>query len=135
MIDLMGAAVWTDEQITDRTEAILASQISAKRQQILLRVAVGALVSALLGPQLGLPPGQYALSQADIADLLAFAQASGQAQAIADQARADNALLADALAFEAGQLIAPSTQALALAQQRAQHQASAATLPPHRMTE
>lgn len=90
IVDLMASTEWSDDAITDRTEAMIASQFSAKRQLILMRMALGVAM------------GAYTLNPAEQAEMQAYMQAVGIAAAAAQKARADMALLAQVLAAEAG---------------------------------
>ena len=90
-VDVMGSTCWSEADIVNRTEAILASQFPASEQMILSRKATGAAL------------GQYALSPAEQQELGAFAAASLAARVAGDAARADMALLTQALAIEAAQ--------------------------------
>lgn len=87
-VDLMGDTVFTDSQITRRTESMVRQQFNAERETILNRKAVGATL------------GQYTLTTAEQAELAEFQTAAEAARAEGEAARADNALLSAAIAYE-----------------------------------
>lgn len=88
-VDLMANDVWSDADITNRTEAMLRSQFSLVDEQVLNRKVSGAAL------------GVYTLTPEDRAEIQAFAAATLAAQQAGIQARADMALLHQALALEA----------------------------------
>jgi hypothetical protein len=91
-VDVMANDVWTAADIVRRTEAIVRSQFSAEDEQILNRKVTGQML------------GQYTLTPDEQAELSAFAAATEAARLQGSAARADMALLAQALAVEAGTL-------------------------------
>lgn len=88
-VDLMGHHVWTEEDITRRTEAIVRAQFSSEAETILQRKVTGQIL------------GQYHLTDDEQAQLAAFSALSLEASAAGDAARTDSALLASTLAYEA----------------------------------
>jgi hypothetical protein len=91
-VDVMANDVWTAADIVRRTEAMVRSQFSAEDEQILNRKVTGQML------------GQYTLTPDEQAELGAFAAATEAARLQGVAARADMALLAQALAVEAGTL-------------------------------
>lgn len=91
-IDLMAGDRWSEADIVNRTEAVIAKDFPPARAEILRRKVMGQML------------GQYALTPDEQAEMAQYAQASMQAGAMADAARADMALLAQALAVEGGTL-------------------------------
>lgn len=90
-IDLMADHVWSETDIINRTEAIIASEFPPARHAILQRKVQGQGM------------GVYQLTEAEQAQLQRYGQISAQAGALADAARADMALLQHALDAEAAQ--------------------------------
>lgn len=88
-INLMADDVWSEADIVSRTEAIIRGHFSREAEDILNRKVTGALL------------GQYALTPAEQADLGRYAAMSEQARAEGVAARADMALLAQAMEVEA----------------------------------
>lgn len=88
-IDVMGDEEWIDSDITARTEAIVAAEVSTQEQAILSRKVLGAQLGAW-----ELTDEEKAL-QASFADVCRVAHALGVA------ARQDLALLTSARAVEA----------------------------------
>lgn len=88
-VNLMADDVWSEADIVSRTEAIIRGQFSRETEDILNRKVTGVLL------------GQYTLSPTEQADLGRYAAASEQARAEGVAARADMALLLQALALEA----------------------------------
>lgn len=95
-INLMANDVWSEADIVARTEAIVRSQFSAIDEQILNRKVTGQVL------------GQYTLTTAEQAEVQAFATATESARQEGVAARADMALLSQALGVEAG-TIDPTT--------------------------
>jgi hypothetical protein len=91
-IDLMASDVWSEADIVNRTEALIASAFPQPRYAILDRKFKGALA--------GHPEVMDAEAQAE---LLEYQTISFQAGALADAARADMALLLQAMAVETAQ--------------------------------
>lgn len=86
-IDLMGNDAWSDADIVNRTEAIIAGQFP--RVEVLKRKVTGMIL------------GQYQLTGSEQQEFAAYATASFSAGQLADTARADMALLLDAKRVEA----------------------------------
>jgi hypothetical protein len=91
-IDLMASDVWSEYDILNRTEAMIASAFPRARYAILDRKFKGALA--------GHPEVMDAPAQAELQE---YESISFQAGAMADAARADMALLNRVLAVEAAQ--------------------------------
>ena len=91
-IDLMSNVVWTDEDITARTESMVRSVVSDQEQAILMRKVVGASM------------GQWTLSDAEKSLQSTFSAACAEAHAAGVAARADNDLLRMTMAYEAAVL-------------------------------
>lgn len=85
-INLLADDEWSEADIVNRTEAIIAG--SFPNVEILKRKVTGMML------------GQYQLTPEEQAEFGAYAALSFQAGALADAARADRALLADAMAVE-----------------------------------
>ena len=88
-IDLMANDIWSDADITNRTEAMLRSQFSLIDEQVLNRKISGAAL------------GSYVLTDADQQEIEAFGAAALAAQQAGIEARADMALLRQVFALEA----------------------------------
>lgn len=80
-VDLMASDVWSEADITRRTEALVRAEFSAERETILNRKVSGAL------------SGQYQLTEAEQAEVALFQQVTLAAKQAGDAARADMALL------------------------------------------
>lgn len=91
-IDLMAGDRWSEADIVNRTEAVIAKDFPPARAEILSRKVMGQML------------GQYALTADEQVEVGQYAMVSAQAGALADAARADMALLAQALDVEAGTL-------------------------------
>lgn len=87
-IDLMGNVVFTDGDITSRTEAIVRNAFSAEAETIMNRKVSGAGM------------GIYTLTQSDMLELQQFAAATQAAAAEGVAARTDNERLKAVLAYE-----------------------------------
>ena len=100
IVNLMASDIWSDVDITNRTEAMLRAQFSLTDEQVLNRKVTGA--------QLGI----YQLTDADKAQVAAFAAATLASREAGDAARADMATLRQILDVEAAQrrLAAPEVQ-------------------------
>ena len=105
-IDLLGSDVWTDTDITNRTESILRARWSLTDEAVMNRKISGSAI------------GAYVLTEADQAEIAAFAEASLASQALGVEARKDMALLQGALDYEAGLVTEPSAEVLALVELR-----------------
>lgn len=88
IVDLMSSDIWSDADITARTEALLRSQWSMQAQTILSRKALGVAL------------GQFSLSSEEEAELAAFAEAGLSARLAGEQALSDMTLLRETLALE-----------------------------------
>lgn len=87
-IDLLGNDIWSDADITNRTEAIVRAQFSAIDETVLNRKVSGAGM------------GVYTLTADDMAEIQRFGAVTQAAAALGVQARADMALLQSALDYE-----------------------------------
>lgn len=105
-VDLMKDDVWTEADITRRTEALVRSEFSVDQETILNRKLQGAL------------SGQYQLSTSDQQDLARFSQVTLAAQQAGTEARASVALLNEAMEIEAlwlsGETLPEMTEALSV---------------------
>lgn len=90
-INLMASDLWSEADIINRTEAMIASEFPPAAVAILNRKATGAAL------------GQYTLTADEAAELARYAQVSEAARAAGNAARADMALLHEVLAVEAAQ--------------------------------
>ncbi len=88
-IDLMANDVWSEADIIRRTEAMIRSEFPAEVETILNRKITGAAL------------GQYVLSQAEMIEVGRYKAVAEAAQIEGAAARADMALLAKVLAYEA----------------------------------
>jgi len=89
MIDLMSNEIWSDADITVRTEAMVRSVVSDQEQAILMRKVVAASI------------GQWVLTDAEKALQARFSAACDEAHAVGVQARIDNELLRKTIEYEA----------------------------------
>ena len=87
-VDLMGHDVWSEVDIVNRTEAMIASEFPPATVAILNRKATGQAL------------GQYALSMEEGMELMRYAQVSEEARLAGAQARADMVLLSEVLPLE-----------------------------------
>ena len=87
-VDLMASDIWSDADITNRTEAVIASEFSPNEVAILNRKATGAAL------------GQYQLNPEEVAQIARYAEAGEIARQAGIQARADMQLLKEVLAVE-----------------------------------
>jgi len=110
MIDLMANDIWTDADITERTEAMVRSVLSDQEQAILLRKIVAASM------------GLWVLTDAEKELQQLFSAACDEAHAAGVQARIDNDLLRRTMEYEAalqsGEVMEPDQQVLDLYQRR-----------------
>ena len=90
-INLMADDVWSEADIVNRTESIIAAEFPPARHAILQRKVQGQGM------------GVYVLTEQEQLELQRYALVSHQAGALADAARADMALLQHALDAEAAQ--------------------------------
>jgi hypothetical protein len=90
-VNMMADDFWSDGDIVNRTEAVIAETFPPARAEILRRKVMGQML------------GQYALTADEQAEMQQYAVLSAQAGALADAARADMALLRAALTLEAAQ--------------------------------
>ena len=88
-VDLMANDVWSEADIIRRTEAMIRSEFPAEGETILNRKITGAAL------------GQYVLSQAEMIEVGRYKAVAEAAQIEGAAARADMALLAQVLAYEA----------------------------------
>lgn len=88
-INLMADDVWSEADIVNRTEAIIAAEFPPAQHAILQRKVQGQAL------------GVYQLTEQEQQELGLYAMLSESAGDLADAARADMALLRDALAMEA----------------------------------
>ena len=88
-INLMANDIWTDADITRRTEAMLRTEFSQEAETILNRKV------------LGMSLGTYTPSPQDQADMARYNETALAAQASGVAARADMALLSETLVYEA----------------------------------
>lgn len=86
-INLHSTDQWTEADIVNRTESMIASEFPKTRIDILTRKVQGQVMG-------------YALTEQEAADLQAYQVVCYQAGAAADAARADMALLNAVLAYE-----------------------------------
>lgn len=87
-INLMANDIWSEADITNRTEALIASEFSPTAVAILNRKATGAAL------------GQYQLSPADVADIARYAEVSEWARDLGNQALKDMELLNETMVLE-----------------------------------
>jgi len=87
-VNLMASDVWSEADITNRTEALIASEFSPTAVAILNRKATGAAL------------GQYQLSAEDAAEIARYAEVSERAREMGKQAMEDMALLREVLDVE-----------------------------------
>lgn len=105
-VDLMADHDWSEEDIKNRTEAMIGAEFPPVDFAILLRKLQGTAFGYVLTPQ----------EQGELAHYQATAYAAG---VMADAARADMALLRDAWRVEQGDIEGASPEALQLAADRA----------------
>ncbi len=91
IVDLMADDVWSDADITRRTEAMVRAEFSADAETILNRKVSGALL------------GAYVMTPEDEAEVMRFNAVTTAAAAAGALAHVDMAQLAQALAVEAAQ--------------------------------
>lgn len=89
IVNLMANDVWSDADITRRTEAMVRSEFSSDAEAILNRKVSGALL------------GAYTMTTEDGAEVQRFNAVTLAASMAGVAARADMALLASAMAVEA----------------------------------
>ena len=90
-VDVMANDVWSDADITRRTEAMLRTEFSQEAETILNRKVLGSAMDT------------YVLTPQDQADIARYNTVALAAQAMGVSARADAALLNGALAVEDAQ--------------------------------
>lgn len=88
-IDMMADRIWTDAEITNRTEAMVRAVVSVAEELVLNRKLQGAAL------------GQYTLTAADQAQMALLAQVGYAAQQEGIAARRDTSILREVLAVEA----------------------------------
>lgn len=90
-INLMANDIWSDADITRRTESMIRTEFSQEAETILNRKVLGMAL------------GTYQPTPADQLDIARYDAAAKAAQAAGLAARADMALLMDVFAMEAAQ--------------------------------
>lgn len=90
-VDLMSNDVWTDSDITNRTESMIRSKFSVIDEQVLNRKIAGSMI------------GSYTLTDEDKATIAEFTQVTTAAQQAGVEARNDVKLLADIQNVEAAE--------------------------------
>ena len=105
-INLMADDIWSEKDITNRTEAMVRSVISADDEVILNRKITGVILS------------QWVMSEEDLALQSRFAAVLALAHQTGIEARADMALLQKALDHESGVAISENPAVLVLVDQR-----------------
>ena len=101
-INLMANDVWSETDITNRTEAMAHAVLSVSEEAILSRKIIAAMM------------GQWVMSPAELATQVAFSVALAEAHQAGIDARADMALLLSAMAYEGDNTIQASAETLAL---------------------
>ena len=87
-VNLMASDIWSEADITNRTEALIASEFSPTAVAILNRKATGAAL------------GQYQLSAEEAAEIARYTEVSERAREMGKQAMEDMALLRAVLDVE-----------------------------------
>lgn len=87
-IDLLANDVWSEQDIINRTEAIIRSEFSMQSETILNRKLLGEIT------------GSYTMNNDEKAELIKYKTVVMKAQEAAVEARQDMALLNQVLAFE-----------------------------------
>lgn len=87
-INLMANDIWSDADITRRTEAIIRSEFSQEAETILNRLVTGAVL------------GVYAMTPAEQAEVGRYQQVSESSRQAGIAARTDAALLSATLGYE-----------------------------------
>lgn len=87
-IDLLSNTIWSESDIINRTEAMIASEFPPTRVNILQRKLQGQIV------------GQYTLTEQESLDVQHYTQVAYLAGVEADSARADNILLSKTIEYE-----------------------------------
>lgn len=90
-VNLMGKDLWSEADIVNRTETMIASEFPRDAVAILNRKTTGAVL------------GQYAMTVAEQAELERYAQICAAARQAGIDARADNVLLTQVLDMEVAQ--------------------------------
>lgn len=88
-INMMANDVWSDSDITNRTEAMIASEFSSVKLAILNRKATGAAL------------GQYQLNAEEASEITRYAELSESARLAGVKAKADMELLLEVFKLEA----------------------------------
>lgn len=107
-IDLLGSTVWSEADITARTEAMVHAEFSVQEEAILNRKVTGTVL------------GQWQMTPSEQGDLLRYAAVCLQAKQAGAEARADNDRLRQALAVEAALRRLAGADAPALTRDQAQ---------------
>lgn len=89
-INLLASHTWSEADIVNRTEALIATEFPANAVAILNRKVTAATI------------GAYTLTEEEQAEVARYAQVCTDAAIEGNAARADMALLAEVLAVEAG---------------------------------
>lgn len=99
-IDLMGDVVWTDDDITNRTEAMVAQAVPLTNERILVRKVLTRVLHHM-GMLPSIPAEIIATLTEDVDEYMqTFASALIQAAQAGIEARADMQLLREAMAYE-----------------------------------
>lgn len=114
-IDMLGSVVWTDAEITNRTEAMVRSVMPLADELVLNRKVQGAAL------------GQYTLSEADQADMARLAQAGYLAQQEGVAARHDMLVLHEVLLIEEAEKVLADPDASEDDKVKAQERVNAAS--------
>jgi hypothetical protein len=90
-IDMMASDRWSEADIINRTEAMIAAEFTPNEVAIINRIVTAAAA------------GFYELTETEQADVLRYNQVCLEARAAGDAARADMRLLDQVLGYEAAQ--------------------------------
>jgi hypothetical protein len=90
-INMMASDRWSETDIVNRTEAMIAAEFPPAQVAILNRIATAAAL------------GQYQLTEQEVTDIERYNVVCLAAREAGDAARADMALLAQTLDYEAAQ--------------------------------
>ncbi len=113
-IDLQGDIVWSEADITARTEAMVHAEFSVQEEIILNRKVTGTVL------------GQWQMTPSEQGELMRYVAACLQAKQAGAEARADNDRLRQALAVEAALRRLAGADAPALTRDQAQAVVAAA---------
>jgi hypothetical protein len=108
-IDMMASHRWTETDIINRTEAMIAAEFPPNQVAIINRIVTAAAA------------GMYQLTEEELAEVTRYNEVCLAAREAGASARADMALLAQVLDFEAAQQLvaAAAEEVVALAALRA----------------